>query len=400
MTSFWGGEKRRAKGVILWGVGKGKKITGLKKNIIYALEKIILTQFKNYAKEELAFIPSFNVLTGKNGMGKTNVLDAIYYLCMGKSYFNTSDKNMIQHGGDFFRLEGHFKLGDKAEMIVAKIKSGSKKELERNGRIYEKLAQHVGLLSVVFITPDDNSLINDGSVERRKLLDNTLSQLNPTYLQHLLTYNKLLKQRNAALKKFAEAKKTDHALLDIYDQQMAFPAQEIFLQRKKITETLVPFFQQQYGDISSRAEAVGLTYKSKLADTSFSNLIADARQKDIILQRTTVGPHKDDLTFTLKGFPIKQLASQGQLKTYVIAIKLAQFQVLKSIKKYPPILLLDDIFDKLDNQRVTSLIQMLTKSDFGQIFITDTEPNRIKKIIDQQKIKAIEYIIKNGAIIE
>lgn len=305
---------------------------------------------------------------------------------------------MIQHGRDFFRLEGLFSLDAKAETIVAKIKQGARKVFERNNIPYDKLADHIGLLSVVFITPDDNSLIKDGSQERRKLLDNTLAQLDATYLQNLLVYNKLLKQRNAALKSFAETRKVDHALLDIYDQQMATPAQKIFESRNKITQTLTPYFQQQYDIISDRAEKVGLAYKSSLATGDFFTQISQARQKDMLLQRTSIGPHKDDLVFTLKGLPIKQLASQGQLKTYVIAIKLAQYQVLKSIKKHPPILLLDDIFDKLDNQRVTSLIQMLVKGAYGQVLITDTEPKRIRKIIEQKKSNVQEFEIENGAV--
>jgi len=361
---------------------------------IYTLNKIVLTQFKNYERETLDFIPEFNVLTGKNGVGKTNVMDAIYYLCMSKSYFGHSDRQISKHGCDFFRLAGDFTQGKKTLKIVAKVKNGSKKEFEKNGRKYDKLADHIGLLPIVFITPDDNSLVRDGSAERRKLLDNTLAQSDAGYLQHLIRYNKLLRQRNAALKKFAETRQVNHALLDTYDQQMAAPAREIFHFRKQMTSQLIPFFQEQYNEISAQAETVGLSYKSALNDNDFPSLIRAAREKDIILQRTTAGIHKDDLVFTIGDYPIKQLASQGQLKTYIIAIKLAQYQVLKSIKKYPPILLLDDIFDKLDNQRVTALVQMLVKRDYGQIFITDTEPGRIRNIIKEKNamVREIERV--------
>ena len=361
---------------------------------IYTLNKIVLTQFKNYERETLDFIPEFNVLTGKNGVGKTNVMDAIYYLCMSKSYFGHSDRQISKHGCDFFRLAGDFTQGKKTLKIVAKVKNGSKKEFEKNGRKYDKLADHIGLLPIVFITPDDNSLVRDGSAERRKLLDNTLAQSDAGYLQHLIRYNKLLRQRNAALKKFAETRQVNHALLDTYDQQMAAPAGEIFHFRKQMTSQLIPFFQEQYNEISAQAETVGLSYKSALNDNDFPSLIRAAREKDIILQRTTAGIHKDDLVFTIGDYPIKQLASQGQLKTYIIAIKLAQYQVLKSIKKYPPILLLDDIFDKLDNQRVTALVQMLVKRDYGQIFITDTEPGRIRNIIKEKNamVREIERV--------
>lgn len=329
-------------------------------------------------------------------MGKTNILDAIYYLCMSKSYFMASDKNVSKHGETFFRLEGEFDLEGKKEKIVAKIIPGKKKELERNDKPYTKLSEHIGLLPVVIITPDDTAIATEGSEIRRRFLDNTLSQLNKRYLTELIQYNKLLKQRNSVLKQFGEKGGYNRDLVTIYDKQMAAPAQYIFQQRKVFLTHFSPLLSKVHKEISGDTESVNCTYKSHLHDQPFDLLMDQNSEKDRILQRTTGGIHRDDLVFTLSDNTLKRFASQGQLKTFTIALKIAQYQMLKFEKKKPPLLLLDDIFDKLDGQRVNSLLQLLIRQDFGQIFITDTHPDRVTQIIKKTGADFRKYNVKNG----
>jgi DNA replication and repair protein RecF len=329
-------------------------------------------------------------------MGKTNILDAIYYLCMSKSYFMASDRNISRYGESFFRIEGLFELEGKNEKIVAKIIPGKKKELERNDVPYEKLSEHIGLLPIVIITPDDTSIVTEGSEERRRFLDNTLSQLNKRYLNELIFYNKILRQRNASLKQFGEKGGYNRDLLAVYDKQMLGPAKYIFEQRKIFLQHFTPILKKVHLEISGDSEIVNCEYKSQLHEQSFELLLDKNSEKDKILQRTTVGIHKDDLVLSLSGNPLKRFASQGQLKTFTIALKVAQYQMLKFEKKKPPLLLLDDIFDKLDSQRVNFLLQLLIRQDFGQIFITDTHPDRVTQIIEKSGADFRKFIIKNG----
>lgn len=330
-------------------------------------------------------------------MGKTNLLDAIYYLCMGKSYFSTPDTLIANHSSDFFRLEGQFKVNERAEHIVAKVIPRKKKELERNRVPYPRLSEHVGLLPVVMIAPDDTYLVSEGSEARRSFLDNTLSQINPEYLTELILYNKLLKQRNALLKQFAEHRSFDAAIIGVYNQQMLAPAQKLHEFRAAFMEEFRPLLQDMYRQIAGGAEKVDCTYRSKQASASFEALLEEALEKDRILQRTTVGPHRDDLVFTIEGYPLKRFASQGQLKSFVLALKLGQYQILAEKKNTSPILLLDDIFDKLDRQRVRHLLSLLQENTFGQVFITDTEQDRLAGIIQQTEQDFLVYEIQDGA---
>lgn len=330
-------------------------------------------------------------------MGKTNLLDAIYYLCMGKSHFNAIDGQIVRHGEGFFRLEGHFKLDQKKEQIVVKVIPRKKKEVERNGIAYKKLAEHVGLIPVVMIAPDDTRLVTEGSEARRKLLDNTLSQLHPRYLAELIRYNKLLKQRNALLKRFGEERRFDTTLLQTYDNQMAPAASYIVNQRAEFLNDFIPALEHYYQEISNRQESVGCQYKTNLLETEFLPLMAANLERDRILQRTCAGPHRDDLLFELEGRLLKRFASQGQLKSFVLALKLAQYDVLKRQKNRKPILLLDDIFDKLDALRVTQLLNLLLASDFGQIFLTDTHKDRVQAIVQKFETTYRLYTISNGS---
>lgn len=365
------------------------------------LEKIILTQFKNYSKEELAFSKQLNCFVGNNGMGKTNLLDAIYYLCMTKSHFSGSDSYAIQKGADFLRLEGIFRKDSPEEEeeiinIVAKVIPKKKKSIEKNAKPYEKLADHIGLLPVVVIAPGDTELVQEGSEERRRFIDNTLSQLDPVYLKHLIQYNKVLRQRNAYLKNAIIERRFDKTLVQTFDEQLLPLAQVIFKKRAAFAKTLTPLLEQIYHEISGGAESISCTYASPLLQDDFENILKNNQEKDRILGRTTAGPHRDDLKFFINQTALKRFASQGQMKSFTIALKLAQFQLLKNGKSIAPILLLDDIFDKLDASRVKQLLSLLLDQHFGQVFLTDTDQNRVENIAEDLKMDYRRFLIQNG----
>jgi len=360
------------------------------------LEKLILTNFKNYESESLDCSPRLNCIVGMNGMGKTNLLDAVYYLCMGKSHFKLVDGNVVRHKADFFRLEGHFRLAGRLEKIVAKVQPRRRKELERNGVAYQRLSDHVGLLPVVFIAPDDTYLIAEGSEARRQFLDNTLSQIEHRYLQELIRYNQVLKQRNALLKQFAERGHSDPALLEVYDRQLLEPADYIHRRRSEFLADFTPNLIETVRILSGAREEVACVYRSQLNDASLEQLLRDAREKDCYLERSTVGIHKDDLHFLLGDYPLKRFGSQGQLKSFVLALKLAQYELLRRHKELAPILLLDDIFDKLDRGRVEHLLGLLLSRQFGQVFITDTHEQRLENIIRQFDADYCKFKVSNG----
>ncbi len=360
------------------------------------LNRLILTNFKNYAFEQLQFHPGLNCIVGMNGMGKTNLLDAIYYACMGKSYFGVTDRDIVMQGTDFFRLEAHFEREKKTEKIVVKVMPRKKKALERNDVAYQKISEHVGLLPVVIIAPDDTRIATEGSEGRRRFLDNTLSQIDQQYLRMLIRYNHILKQRNAALKQFGEQRKTDPTLLQIYDDQLIKPALHLHEKRSAFLADFGPELAQTYQVISGEREVVNCAYQSTLTEKDFRQILLDTREKDMILQRTTAGPHRDDLDFSIEARPVKRFASQGQLKSFILSLKLAQYRILKMKKKLAPILLLDDIFDKLDNERIKHLIQLLIRDEYGQIFITDTHKDRVSEIIAKSGAEHQQFSIDSG----
>jgi DNA replication and repair protein RecF len=364
------------------------------------LDQLKLTNFKNYAAQSLHFSPQLNCLVGSNGMGKTNVLDSIYYLCMTKSNFSQLDHALPLHGTDFFRLEGLFYRLEKKEKIVAKIVLRQQKVIEHNDSPYQRLSEHIGVLPVVFIGPDDVALIKEGSEERRRFIDNTLSQFDPQYLQALITYNKVLQQRNALLKKWdGDSSLADLALLSIYDQQLQAPSDYIFEQRNLFFTSFVHIFQEVYQQLSGQAEQVDLIYHSHLLFSPLDQLLKKNIGKDIALKRTSGGIHRDDLIFSIDGdHPLKRFGSQGQLKSFLLALKLAQYNVLFQKKGLAPILLLDDLFDKLDEHRITQLIQLLTTGAYGQIFITDTHETRLEQIILQFGVGYRKFIVNKGVI--
>ena len=362
------------------------------------LEELKLTNFRNYEFQSFRFSPQLNLIAGLNGMGKTNLLDAIYYLCMGKSQFSGTDRNVVRKGESFFRIEGLFLRKKKKETIVAKVQPGKQKVLERNKTPYAKLADHVGFLPIVFKAPDDTALALEGSEERRRFLDNTLCQLDGHYLKHLVNYNKILQKRNALLKQFAELGNFDPTLLEVYNNQLLEPSSYIAEKRKEFISDFQPVFNKYYHIICGGIEAVSCNYKSQLLENEIIDLFNESVEKDRILQRTTVGIHKDDLQFKMNGLPLKRFASQGQLKSFILALKLTQFSILKKEKNITPILLLDDLFDKLDDKRVEHLLELLVKKDFGQVFITDTHPQRSEDFARHFGGDYEKFIIENGSM--
>ncbi len=331
-------------------------------------------------------------------MGKTNLLDAIYYLSMTKSNFGNTNRQLVQHGADFFRLEGEYIRDGKKEKVVAKFQLPKTKQFERNGVSYKKLVEHIGLLPLVMIVPDDTLLVTGGSGERRKFIDNTLSQLDSQYLQQLLVYNKNLRQRNAALRQFGREGQFDQSLISAYDEQMAAPAAQIHERRTSFVEQFAVVFEQYYTTICLGQESARLQYRSQLEGQDYESLVREYLAKDRIMQRSGVGIHKDDLKFELGGYPLKRFASQGQLKSFVLALKLAQYEFIHQQKEESPILLLDDIFDKLDRQRVGQLIALLMEQNFGQVCITDTHESRLTEIVGQYNTHFQLYEVASGQV--
>lgn len=347
------------------------------------LSTLSLTQFKNYGRQDLTFSPRLNAFVGPNGAGKTNLLEAVYYLCMGKRYAGTPDQYAIRHGDDVSRLAGVFRVeDDAAEKVVVKLQKRKRKIIERNGAAYDRLAEHVGRYPVVIIVPDDSNLVLEGSEMRRRLLNNSLSQADPAYLRHLIQYNKLLANRNALLKEL-DGRRDTTGLLDIYDIQMAEPAGFLHQARQEFIGPFTEILTDAYAMISGNREDVNVVYKSQLSEHSWADLLTERRDRDRILQRTSAGIHKDDLVFTQDGHPLRRVASQGQLKSFVLSLKLAQYRLLERSTRRKPLLLLDDIFDKLDRQRVSQLLDLVLSSDFGQVFLSDTDPERVAGLLTE-----------------
>lgn len=347
------------------------------------LQKINFINYKNFESATFEFETKFNCLVGDNGKGKTNVLDGIYHLAFGKSYFNPVSLQNIRHGQEFFVIEGDFDINGVDEKIVVGVRKGQKKTLKRNGKLYEKFSDHLGLIPLVIISPADRDLITEGSDFRRKFIDSVIAQSDKIYLQKLVRYHKFLEQRNALLKYFAANRTYDAHTLGIYNQNMVELGTSIFEKRTEFLEDFVPIFHAQYQAVSQGNEEVKILYKSQLAEASLSALFDESLSRDKALQYTTQGIHKDDLDFLIEGVHIKKFGSQGQQKTFLIALKLAQFHFLAGKSGTKPILLLDDIFDKLDDTRVSRLVALVNTEDYGQIFISDTHPERTENILER-----------------
>jgi DNA replication and repair protein RecF len=345
------------------------------------LKQLSLLNYKNISDKSFDFDEKINCFVGKNGKGKTNVLDAIFHLSYGKSYFNPLAVQNIKHEEEFFLIDGTFSKNEKSEQIACSLKRGQKKILKRNNKIYEKLSDHVGFIPLVIISPSDTNLISEGSDVRRKFIDSVISTLDNSYLNELIQYNKLVAQRNALLKYFALNQSFDNETLNIYNEQIIPIGTNIFEKRKQFLEDFIPIFQKYYQLITDNAENVQLAYSSNLFENTLEELLLNNINKDRALQYTSVGIHKDDLLFEIDNFPIKKFGSQGQQKSFLIALKLAQFDFIKQQSGVLPILLFDDIFDKLDESRVQKIIAMVNDKVFGQIFISDTHVERTETII-------------------
>ncbi|MDH4403475.1 MAG: DNA replication and repair protein RecF [Flavobacterium sp.] len=345
------------------------------------LKKISLFNYKNFSEANFDFDNKINCFVGKNGIGKTNVLDAIFHLSYGKSYFNPLAVQNIKHGEEFFVIEGEFEKTKRSEIVICSLKKGQKKILKRNGKQYDKFSEHIGFIPLVIISPADRDLIVEGSETRRKFIDTVISQLDSTYLNQLIQYQKTLSQRNALLKYFALNQVFETDTLSIYNQQLNELSRIIFEKRKEFLADFVPIFNKHHQTITSSAETVQLVYESQLFEKNLLQLLQESISKDRVLQYTSAGIHKDDLSFEIDHYPIKKFGSQGQQKSFLIALKLAQFEFVKKNSGENPILLFDDIFDKLDETRVGKIIEMVNNSDFGQLFISDTHPERTEAII-------------------
>lgn len=341
------------------------------------LSRLSIVNFKNIAQADLEFSPGLNCFLGNNGMGKTNLLDALYYLSFCKSSTLLADSQNIRHGEDFFMLQGFYTYDDVCEEIYCGMKRRQKKVFKRNKKEYSRLSDHIGLIPLVMISPADSELIQGGSEERRRFLDLVISQFDKAYLDKLIRYNKALMQRNTLLKQEI----SDPAMYEIWEEQMALAAADIYRARRRFLAEFIPVFQEFYETISGGREEVGLTYVSHIERGDLRDLLAEVRSRDLILGYTSRGVHKDELEMTLGEYPMRRIGSQGQNKTFLIALKLAQFDYLNRNGHTVPLLLLDDVFDKLDAQRMERIISLVSQERFGQIFVTDTNREYLDAIV-------------------
>jgi len=345
------------------------------------LKELQLFNFKNFDEKQFEFDEKINCFVGYNGVGKTNVLDAIYFLAFGKSYFNNNTRQIIRFEQTGFSIKGIFDMENKIENMFVSYQIDKKKIIKRNNKAYDKLADHIGLIPLVMISPYDRDLISEGGETRRKFVDRIISQTDKTYLNNLISYQKVLSQRNKLLKYFAANHHFDAETLDIYNEQLHKYGTEIYEKRKSFIETFNPYLKEKYHQLSQGKEEVDISYYSELEVKPLRHLLSENIQKDRLLQHTSKGIHRDDFIFEINLHPIKKFGSQGQQKSFLIALRLAEFEFLKNKSDRIPILLFDDIFDKLDESRVEQIVKMVNDKTFGQIFITDTHAERTEKLI-------------------
>jgi len=370
------------------------------------LKRLSLTNFKNYSQADLEFSPRINCIVGNNGVGKTNILDAVHYLSLTKSFFNNIDSVSIRHNEDFFIIQGLFSKDGEEDNIFCSFHRHKQKMLKRNGKEYERLSDHIGRYPVVMISPADNALICEGSDERRKFMNKIISQYNSEYLESVLNYNKALQQRNRILRDFSTFNNFDEEMISVWDSQLIRYGTYAWSEREKLVNELIPVFREYYSLVSNQKEKVKLKYYSHLNEGDLSDLLKKSLAKDRSLEYTTAGIHKDDLLFEMDGHSVRSLGSQGQQKSYMVALKLAKFEYIKSKAGYAPILLLDDIFDKFDAERVAQIIRLVGNHRFGQIFITDTHQERLHEILNDLDTdyklfrigeSGVDEIIHNGS---
>jgi len=356
------------------------------------LNSIQILNYKNIIEQKLFFDKKINCFIGNNGTGKSNILDSIYHVCLGKSYLNNNTAQNINFNKDFFMLEGDFILNKKEEKVNCSFKKGKKKILKRNGKIYKKISDHIGFFPLIMVSPYDRDLISEGSFYRRRFIDGIISQTNSSYLKNLITYNKLILQRNTLLKNFSNSNRFDLETLKIYDQQIESVGIPIYETRKKFLKNFISLFKIQYKLLSHSDEEVSINYKSQLNENDYSTLFKNNLENDRYNNYTNCGIHKDDLIFKIHGESIKKFGSQGQQKTFIIALKLAQFEFILKKNKFHPIMLFDDIFDKLDQIKVELIMNLIEDKKFGQVFITDTHYDRTSSAI--KKTKSTSKIFK------
>ena len=354
------------------------------------IKNLKLFNFKNHSEKSFDFSPEINCFVGNNGAGKTNILDALHYLSMAKSFLGNLDAQNILHESDFFAIEAEIQGEEKNDIIKVQLPKEGKKIIKKNDKTYERIADHIGFLPSVMISPYDSNLISDGSESRRKFLDAMISQTDSDYLFALIQYQKTLQQRNALLKYFAKNRTFDLDSLEIYNEPLNKFGTQIFEKRQRFVASILPTIQHFYEIISKGNEKVTVIYESNLNEQNFEEILSENLEKDRVLTYTSRGIHKDDLRFEMNENLIKKFGSQGQQKSFLIALKLAQIKRIKDITNKNPILLLDDIFDKLDDNRVSQLIELVNQQNFGQIFITDTHRERtesvVKRINEESKI--------------
>ncbi len=352
-------------------------------NFFMILKSLSLLNYKNFDSISFSFNEKINCIVGNNGIGKTNILDAIYHLSFGKSYFNPVASQNIKHNEEFFVINGDYEKENNTEKVAVSLKRGQKKVIKRNNKAYEKFSEHIGFLPLVIISPADRDLITEGSDTRRKFIDSVISQSDKTYLDDLIKYNKILAQRNSLLKYFALNNTYNQDTIEVYNNQLTDYGTRIFKKRDTFLQEFIPIFKSRYEAISNNNETVDLVYKSDLFEGDLNTLLMRVINKDKALQYTSTGIHKDDLVFNIEAHPIKKFGSQGQQKSFLIALKLAQFDFIKKQSGVNPILLLDDIFDKLDEQRVAQIIKLVDDENFGQLFISDTHAERTENAVKQ-----------------
>jgi DNA replication and repair protein RecF len=362
------------------------------------LERLQLNNFKNYHELNLEFPARVNFLLGLNGSGKTNLLDAIYYLSATRSFSNSSDTQNIRYGADHFFIRGTFSHKGSPHEVFCQVQTGRKKIFQEDSNDYEKISDHIGKYPVVLISPIDVDLVKESGEARRKFFDQMIAQVDPVYLKVLVAYHHTLRQRNALLNMFAERNNVDQDMIDLYDHQLAESGQQIFGKRKAFVDEFLPVFNASYNALVDTREMASLTYSSKVEESDYLDNLKKSLNKDLVLQRTTFGIHRDDYVFGFAHGDLKRLGSQGQQKSFLVAIKLAQAEVIRDHQGFGPILLLDDIFDKLDDLRIARLLQLATEGGYSQLFITDAGPERTKVLMSQVGIEAQVYSVTNGII--
>ena len=343
------------------------------------LEKIVISDFRNIELQELEFSPNINCISGNNGEGKTNLLDAVYYLSMTKSAFASSDKFTFRHGTEEFSIAGTYRMENGlSSRFAMKMTAKGDKKIKRDEKPYNKVSEHVGVLPVVMVSPADISMVSESGEERRKFVNAVLSQMDHEYLVALQQYNRLLQQRNKMLKDM----NPDHSLLEVIDMRMAALADPIYRARKQFVDDLKPIVSEYYRLVSGGSEEVDITYETELDKSPLDQLLAASYDRDRALRYTSSGLQRDDFSFSMNGWPLRRHGSQGQQKSFLVSLKFAQYEIMKRSYGFAPLLLLDDVFDKLDMGRISNLLQMVSGKDFGQIFITDSNKVRMSGIVD------------------